>query len=62
VAVLRLIRTVSAVTVDGTRLQPFQVDVPDVIGIFGKLDALDPLAAVLVKQAEFDLRSVCREN
>ena len=59
---VRLVGAVDAVAVDGAGPDLGQVAVPDLVGVFGQLDALDLLVAGAVEQADLDLGGVGREE
>ena len=58
---VRLVRTVDAIAVDQTGTRGRQIAVPDLIGIFRQLDALELGLAIRVEQAQLDLVA-CAEN
>ena len=60
--VLRLVGAVHAVAVDRAGPRVGQIAVPDLVGVFGQLDALELALAVVVEQAELDLGRVGREQ
>jgi len=53
---------VDPVAVDRAGAGIRQVTVPDLVGVFGELDPLDLLLALVVEQAELDLGGVGREQ
>ncbi len=61
-AVLRIVRAVHSVAIKGARACIGQITVPDLVGEFGQLDALDLFLAFSVEQAEFDLGGMGGED
>src|SRR5690606_6071174 len=59
---LGLVGPVNAIAVDRARAEPFDVAMPDLVGIFGQLDALELPLAVAVEQAQLDLGRMRREQ
>ena len=59
---VRLVRTVDAIAVDQTGTRGRQVAMPDLIGIFRQLDALELGLAIRVEQAQLDLGGVRLEQ
>src|SRR6185369_16475200 len=62
VARLRLIRPVHAIAVDSAGTRVGQKAVPYLVGVFGQLNAFELALAVIVEQAELDLRGVTGEQ
>ena len=54
-AVLWLVRAMHPIAVDGARSGVGKEAVPDLVGVFGQLDALDLLLALIVEKAQLDL-------
>ena len=60
VALFRLVGPMHPIAVDRSRRHPWHIAVPDLVGIFGKLDARG--FALLVEQADLDSRRMRREQ
>ena len=59
---IRLVGPVNAIAVDGAGPRGRDVAVPDFVGVFGQVDALDFLLAGIIEEAELDLGGVRREQ
>jgi hypothetical protein len=62
VALLRLIRSMDAVSVNGGRSNGRQITVPDLIGVFGKRDSLEFTFTSLIEQAQLDLVALAEKG
>ncbi len=62
VAFGRRVRAMHAVAIDLARPRIGQITVPDLIGVFRQLDALDLAATATLEQAQLDLGGVCRKQ
>ena len=61
-SLLRRVRAVHAVAVDLAGTHARHVAVPDLVAVFGQLDALGLGLAAVIEQAELDLGGVRREE
>ena len=59
---VRLIRTVDAIPVHGSGADALDIAMPDLVGIFGQLDALFFGLALRVEEAELDFGCVRRKE